>query len=250
MENIRTGDVIFSRINNFSNYLILLLSGSRTNHTSIAVWNSKEGVKNQKLDIIPRYQDGAQLCFLEISKNKNLNSMSGKIENGVIATNSDFSKTRNDNLRYRPVNRKISDSDIVKKLKFFIEENKNDKYSIGILQSINIVTNLGKINHSSLYKDETCVSFVLKWLNTLGYEYSGPGIPVRSRQLYRPDNLLQSENSSLVFDGKEEIFYSKNSFLNELLFFFEILAILVGIFILFGIILYYFLNKKTQVLIS
>lgn len=207
--NIRSGDLVFTTLHELSNYLVLLFTGSISNHIAIALWISQEGVKNKTLDILPSYRDGAKLHLLEMSRAKTHDlRYAEKINNQVIVDFED-AKKRLDRAYFRPLRRDISDEELVSKLKKFVEEEKNVKFSIGAMQGVNMIFNVGKIDHSSVYHGETCVSFVLKWLCMNGYKFDDPNVPKRSRQLYVPDHLMETYNTSDVFESTEEQFYFK-----------------------------------------
>lgn len=207
--NIRTGDLIYTTLHELSNYLVLVLTGSITNHITIALWISQKGLQTQTLDILPYFEPGAKLYLLEMSRSKTKDFRQTEKKNGMVIVDFEDVKTRIDRAYYRPLSRKIPDDEIIDKIKKFIEREKDCVFSIGALHGINFVLNWGKIDHDQPYPGETCVSFVIKWLLDNGYSFDEKNTPVRSRHLHTPDHLLFSHNQSRVFENAEVQFYQE-----------------------------------------
>lgn len=223
IKKIRTGDIVLTTLYNFAGYVILYSTGSVSNHVAIAVWVSEKGLKEKTLDIQPWYSEGAELHFLEISRKKCTDYRYDTPRSGVIINPWIGVKTRVGRTFIRPISREIPDDVVISKLLDFIEKEKNCEYELSFLQMLDIYFNIS----TSSYSKETCVSFTLKWLQSLGYEMDDEKVPNRSKHLYTPDHLLEDYNSSKVFEGKEFMLYNIKTILSPGLYFIVLCVVVI-----------------------
>lgn len=220
MENIRTGDIIFTTKNKFVNVMVSLFTQSKANHVAIALWISEKGYERREMDIVPNSDNNAKLFFLELSKTLTFDFNTQKRKSGVVVVDFKDAKTRLDRFFSRPLSKSISDEEIVSRIKKFIENTKDEKYSLTFTQSLNIIL---EWNKNLKYKDEMCVSYVLKWLEMNGYIDDGK----KSPQLQSPEYLTHDKNSSFLFEGKEVLIYDNPSFLNAFIVTMTVFLILI-----------------------
>lgn len=244
LQDIRTGDIVFTTLNHVPSYLIMATTWSESTHVAIAVWISEDGIKNKKLDILPRQQDGSELCLLEMSHQKSTDFRYYTPKKDCIIIPFADSKKRLIRAKYRHLNRNIPDHQIVQKISKFINDEKDAKFSLGFRQAINIFFNVGQVDHAQPYADETCVSFVLKWLTLNGYEFD-QSTPYRSRHLYSPDHLLENFNKSPVLGQTGNLHMPKTPMAEWL----QVLIVMVFIIFLSIIItlLIYSFSVKTKI---
>lgn len=242
LKDIRTGDIVFTTLNHVPSYLIMITTWSESTHVAIAVWISEKGIKNKKLDILPRQEDGAELCLLEMSHQKSLDFRYFTPKKDCIIIPFNDSKKRLIRAKYRQLNRNISDQEVVKKIYNFIDNEKDTKFSLGVRQAMNIFFNIGKVDHSQPYPDETCVSFVVKWLTLNGYEFD-QNVPYRSRHLYSPDHLLETFNKSPVLAQTRDLHVPKKPMVGWLQILTVILFVVLFVIVI-TLLIYSFSDKK------
>lgn len=238
MDDIRTGDLVSTAGGDFFGKFARFTTGSITNHIGIAVWISSEdkvGYTVIPSKIYPFKHQDAKLTVYEVNlgdpKNKKHRLKIGDI-NKVILYN--FA------VYYQRILHNLSDQELCDKMMKFIKKTRFIKVHLGKSNAVNILFNLGKIDHTST--NEYCVSIALLWLKELGYDYDDPITPRRSRTLYTSDHLDKRFNRHpLVQSPRQTLSINENKFYTETEYFFWLLFIITIIGLL---VLLVFYNKK------
>lgn len=241
MDEIRTGDLISTAGGNFFGKFSRITTGSITNHIGIAVWISstdKFGYASVPSKIYPSKHEDAKLAIYEVGfgdpNNPRLKLKLGSIDKVILYNFASY---------YQHILHDLEDFDLCDKMMKFIKKTISVRVHLGTLRAVNILFNLGTIDNSRT--DEYCVSIALMWLEELGYDYTDPITPRRSRMLYTADHLdkkfnrhplLQSPRVALSVDQSK--FYTEPEYFLLLLF----ITIIIGLLTLLV-----FYNKKSYV---
>lgn len=237
MDDIKTGDLIFTSGNDIYSRFLRFTFGFKFHHVGVALWIHKDdefGYAKIPSKIYPHKHPDYKLGVYEIGHGDPFNK---KLK--VKITDINKIVLHYFRVSHLPIRTDLSSQDICDKLYNFILKTRYIRSYLGKLRASNVLFNLGTIDHSDT--NEYCVSLVLLWVKELGYDYNDPIVPRRSRSLYSADHLTPSFNRHPMLQEKLIVLVDKKKF-NPILFFFSLLFIIILTSI---IILFLFYKKKT-----